>query len=76
MKIPTQLCIFCETRYDVKPSNVIRKGFNPTCYDCRLSLPPDEFRCEAITSKNTRCKLWKRLNKKTCGTHKILEDKI
>ena len=76
MKIPTRLCIFCKTRYDVKPSNAVRERFKPTCYNCRLSLPPEEFRCKAKTTKNTQCKLWKRLGKNTCGTHRTMEDKI
>lgn len=65
-------CILCENRYNLKPFREYLEG-ETICYSCRNSPPPDEYRCVAITLKKTRCKAWRRTNKRTCSSHRNIK---
>lgn len=69
----SKTCVICEGPLG---SSASRRGNHEMrmCFICKKSGAPDEYRCEALTTTNRRCKHWAIIDgKKTtrCKTHEV-----
>ena len=71
----SQVCFLCG---EALGSSASRRRHNEIrmCFRCKKNGPPDEYRCQAMTQSNTRCKHWAIINGKRtkhCKTHEVKE---
>ena len=85
--MPRIKCHFCNNTLVVRPSIMSKKNYTPRCHYCRISPPPEDWRCQGVVAscdsqhtihgrkKGDRCKCWvKEEGDKYCHYHKHQEE--
>ena len=64
--MPRLKCHLCDNFLTVRPSVLENENYIPKCHYCRISLPPENWRCRGIVktderygrTRGDRCKCW------------------